>query len=101
MYSKKIQTHFGKSDLVSFTSLFIGNKDTASGVPFRPKTIPGHVSGNISGVLQIKPLQGIANGTAPCQTFHFESPKHNAYAAAHCRETSEQVDLWEVMVTAK
>lgn len=41
--------------------------------------MPGHVSENTSGVLQIRPLQGIAKDTVPCQNFHLESPKHNAY----------------------
>lgn len=63
--------------------------------------MPGQVSGNISAVLQIRPSRDIANGAVPCQSFHLGSPKHNAYAAVHCRETSEQVDLWEVMVTAR
>lgn len=63
--------------------------------------MPGHVSENTSGVLQIRPLQGIANDTVPCQNFHLESPKHNTYTAVYCRETSEQVDFWEVMVTAR
>lgn len=63
--------------------------------------MPGHVTGSISAVLQVKALHSIANGTVPCQTFHLGSPKQNAYTAVHCRETSEQVHLWEVMVTAR
>lgn len=63
--------------------------------------MPGYVSGNICGVLQIRPSEGIANGTVPCQTFHLGSHKHNAYTVVRCRETSEQVDLQEVMVTAR
>lgn len=63
--------------------------------------MPDNVSENICGVLHIRPLQGIANDTALCQNFHLESSKQNAYTAVHCRDTSEQVDLWEVMVTAR
>lgn len=55
--------------------------------------MPDHVSENIRGALHIRPLQGIANDTVPCQNFHLESSKQNAYTAVHCRDTSEQVDL--------
>lgn len=60
--------------------------------------MPGHISENTSGVLHIWTL---ANDTVPCQNFHLESSKQNAYTAVHSRETSEQVDLWELMVTAR
>lgn len=63
--------------------------------------MPGQVSENSSGVLHIRPLQGIANDTLPCQNFDLVSFKQNAYTSVHCRETSDQVDLWEVMVTAR
>lgn len=63
--------------------------------------MPGHVSENTAGMLHIRPLQGIANDTVHCQNFHLESSKQNAYSAVHSRETSEQVDLWELMVTAR
>lgn len=40
--------------------------------------MPGHVSENTSGVLHIWTL---ANDTVPCQNFHLESYKQNAYTA--------------------
>lgn len=43
--------------------------------------MPGHVSESISGVLHIRPLQGIANDTVLCENFHLESSKQNAYTA--------------------
>lgn len=45
----------------------------------------GHVSENTSGALPITPLQGIANDTVPCENFHLESSKKNAYTAGHLR----------------